>query len=65
MTTHKQMNDVADRMANALKRLTDGLAKDGMALEGFVDAINIQEEWANIKLKRSIERFISKSKVQI
>lgn len=55
MTTNKQLFDVADEMAKALSQLTAGLAKDGVAIEGFTKAIEIQNKWAEIKLKRSLE----------
>lgn len=65
MTTNKHLIDVADEMAAALKKLTEGLAKDGVALEGFTDAIAIQNKWAQIKLKRSIERYCAKQKIKV
>jgi len=60
MTTNKQLIDVADEMSEAIKKLTDGLAKDGVALDGFTNAIQIQQKWAQIKLKRSIELYFLK-----
>lgn len=65
MTTNKQLIDVADEMAAALKKLTEGLAKDGVALEGFTDALAIQNKWAQIKLKRTIERWCAKQKIKV
>lgn len=64
MTTDKQIIDVADEMYRSLKKLTDGLAEDGNALDGFIDALKIQEKWQQIKLKRSIEMFSRKVKIQ-
>jgi len=55
MTTNKHLIDVADEMAASLQKLTDGLAKDGVALDGFTDALAVQNKWAQIKLKRTIE----------
>lgn len=60
MTTNKQLIDVADEMSEAIKKLTDGLAKDGVALDGFTNAIQIRQKWAQIKLKRSMERYFLK-----
>lgn len=63
MTTNKHLFDVADEMAAALKKITDGLAKDGVALEGFTEAIAIQNKWAQIKLKRTMECFAHNVKI--
>ena len=63
MTTHKQITDVADKMAKALQKLTDGLAQDGTALEGFVDAINVQQEWSDIRFKRNLELYLRRAGV--
>lgn len=60
MTTNKNLIDVADEMAAALKKLTDGLATDGVAIDGFTDALAAQEKWAKIKLKRTMERVYRK-----
>lgn len=64
MTTNKQIIDIADEMYQSLRKLTEGLAKDGNALDGFTDALKIQEKWQQIKLKRSIEMFSRKLKIQ-
>ncbi len=63
MTTNKHLFDVADEMAAALKKITDGLAKDGVALEGFTEAIAIQNKWAQIKFKRTMERFCARNTI--
>jgi hypothetical protein len=65
MTTNKQLIDIADQMADSLKKLTDGLAKDGVAIEGFTNAIAIQKKWAEIKLKRELERFCARQNIKI
>jgi hypothetical protein len=57
------MYDAADKMAAAIVKLTTGLAKDGLALEGFIDALNIQNEWQGLKLKRSMERMCRRAGV--
>lgn len=54
--TVKEDSNIADRMAKVLKRLTDGLAKDGTAIEGFIDAIAIQHEYAKIKLEKELQK---------
>jgi len=65
MTTNKQLLDVADEMAEALRKLTDGLAKDGTALEGFTNAIAVQEKWSRIKIKKMFEKCIQANKQSI
>lgn len=64
MTTYKDMLAVADEMAAALKKLTDGLAKDGVALDGFTDAIAVQHKWSQIKLKKMFEVFCAQSNIK-
>lgn len=56
MTTHKQVIEAADKLAAATKKLTDGLAKDGTAIEGFADCLIAQKRWYELKLKMSLER---------
>jgi hypothetical protein len=56
MTTHKQIEEQADKVCAALEKLYNGLAKDGIALEGFVDALKAANDYRELKLKRSLER---------
>lgn len=60
MTTNKQLFDKADEMSEALTKLTDGLAKDGVAINGFIDAIRVINEWQTLKFKISMERYYNK-----
>lgn len=63
MTTNKQLIEKADKLAAACKKLTDGLAKDGVALEGFTEALNAQKEWVEIKFKRTFEQILNRTKL--
>jgi hypothetical protein len=45
-----------DKVCAALEKLYNGLAKDGIALEGFVDALKAANDYRKLKLKRSLER---------
>lgn len=62
MTTNKHLIDKADEMAKAIDKLTDGLCKDGVALDGFTDAIRVRTEWQRLKFKRTVELFCNRSK---
>jgi len=56
--------NIANNVLQINAVLTEGLAKDGNALDGFTDALKIQEKWQQIKLKRSTEMFSRKLKIQ-
>jgi hypothetical protein len=60
MTTHKQIEEAADRVCDALTKLTTGLAKDGVAIDGFTDALKAVEDYKRLKLKRSFELWLNR-----
>jgi mannitol/fructose-specific phosphotransferase system IIA component len=57
MTTNKQLIEAANKMAEAIDKLIEWLSKDGVAIDGFVDAFTARENWTRLKCKRTFEKW--------
>lgn len=55
---------IVDDMAEALFKLMSGLAKDGVALEGFVDAWNAHHNYITNRLQESFNSYLLKQRGQ-
>lgn len=54
------LEKTAEQMASALEKLLNGLAKDGVALDGFTDAWNALIKYKEMKVEKAIDQYDSR-----